>query len=413
MYLDYADYLYEDLDRLIEGIDYVLNPDIVKVRYDNVVHSKPDEKLPPQPYIEYLNIDTIVRKLDIRRIESFVLFDEILSLLPHEELNNLRHNRLELYKYIDEYLDFMKGIKLRVDDIHAEDDIKRDIILISPSNKQFSIVRGNWANWVWREKDYKGRDTPDEYYWLCDVINLATAIKSEGGNPIIVADKDLMNKYSDLLSKFKVIWIDIPKGLAKIGYPRDQSVTWFKWPIIGNMALDIRRGEEVVINSVYCKIGLKPLARARWVLDKDKLLMCKFEGGNFFIIKTEYGTALITGIGVRGSNHATFKFLSEILPEDIELYGLPLSGYIRDWANTGAVHLDVTLLYLGCLNGCYVAFVDPLRTGFYSLLRYDREKDCFKVTHFGLFAKKYGIKLDEPVRKGLLSQLSQLLATLN
>ncbi len=84
--------------------------------------------------------------------------------------------------------------------------------------------------------------------------------------------------------------------------------------------------------------------------------------------------ALFTGIGVRGSNWATFEFLSYILPENIKIYGIPLSGYIKNWSETGAVHLDVVFTYLGDLSRSYYALVDPMRIGFYSIVEYVRKK---------------------------------------
>ena len=62
------------------------------------------------------------------------------------------------------------------------------------------------------------------------------------------------------------VTVDMPIDKLKIIYTRDQSLTWLNNPIMYNMALPIRRGEEEVINEVYYKLGLTPLFKPRWAL---------------------------------------------------------------------------------------------------------------------------------------------------
>jgi hypothetical protein len=95
------------------------------------------------------------------------------------------------------------------------------------------------------------------------------------------------------------------------------------------MALDIRQGEEWIINEVYYSLKLTPLLRVRWAINREYLLKAKMEGGNFFLLKIDGSTILLTGVGVRGSDHPTFKVLSEVLPEDVRIIGVPLSGYVK------------------------------------------------------------------------------------
>jgi arginine deiminase len=263
-------------------------------------------------------------------------------------------------------------------------------------------VQNNWDRWVWKQKTYNNEYTPTLEGWKKDILEVGEKLANEDIKVHLFCDRDIYQEVIDEFGKTNKIIIreiDIPVGMAKIPYVRDQSVTWYKYPILGNMALDIRIGEEHVISEIYGLIGLRPIHRLRWGMYKDYLLKSKMEGGNFFIVKTDRGTSLLTGIGVRGSNRAAFQILSKILPEDIKLYGLPLSGYIKYWSETGAVHLDVVLLYLGELNGTYYAILDPMRVGFYSLLEYDREKDAFNTISLGEYAKQYGIILEETPRE--------------
>jgi arginine deiminase len=123
------------------------------------------------------------------------------------------------------------------------------------------------------------------------------------------------------------------------------------------------------------------------------------EGGNFFLLKCDENVILLTGIGVRGSNLATFKILADLLPEDLRLIGIPLAGYIRNW-ESGAVHLDVVFAYLGDIDGQNVALVDPSRMGFYSALEYDRKSNSFILTEFSKIAKDLNILMVEPPRDG-------------
>ncbi|MEM4489018.1 MAG: hypothetical protein QXK88_09555 [Desulfurococcaceae archaeon] len=98
--------------------------------------------------------------------------------------------------------------------------------------------------------------------------------------PIIVIDSlGDYEGYKHVAKRFSHLEVEIPENMAKIGYVRDQSVTWFENPIICNMALGIRRGEELVINEVYYKLGKPPMVRARWGLVNGKILRASMEGG--------------------------------------------------------------------------------------------------------------------------------------
>jgi len=83
----------------------------------------------------------------------------------------------------------------------------------------------------------------------------------------IVMERSTYNSIRNKLSEFNsIVTVDMPIDKLKIIYTRDQSLTWLNNPIMYNMALPIRRGEEEVINEVYYKLGLTPLFKPRWAL---------------------------------------------------------------------------------------------------------------------------------------------------
>ena len=389
-------------DKLIkEAVKFWMDTPIEKYSFSDTIREWENRQLPPQPTEELIKIDNITRALGKEGLNIFLAIDQIISLLPNSLYQQIIKTKADENVII--LREFCKKIKNKVDkiqikDFKPEDSKKEKIMLIIPSQKQLKIVHNNWDKWVWRKRTHDNELAPTEDGWIKDVLELAEALKNEKVTPIIITNKAIEEKVKEITS-INVIGIDIPENLAKIGYPRDQSVTWSKHPIIGNMSLKIRRGEEWVINEIYYKLELLPLARVRWA-DKGKYIVrAKMEGGNFFLLKTDDIIAVLTGIGVRGSNYSTFKILSEILPEKVRIIGIPLSGYIKHWAETGAVHLDVVFTYLGNLNGTYYALVDPLRLGFYSGLEYIREKEAFQIIPLGKLFKELNILIDEPPRE--------------
>ena len=390
----------EKWGEFIDKVSLVIRPPAIRLKYEETFKGYPN--IPPQPYEEIINITDIKDKMEIPDLDIFLFLDQVIGLLPNNLYWKLINEGWQEshYKFVSRLVYLWKRIDLSKEKFYPEDHPKTRIMMISPSDKQFSIVRGSWLEWVWRENTRNGKKTPYASGWIEDVYSISEALSEYSVAVDLFLDQKLMNTIDEPPKNVRTYYIDIPPDLPKIGYTRDQSVTWMGKPIIGNMALDIRRGEERVINEVYHMINYTPVLRAGWSRVRSILVRSKMEGGNFFLIKTEKGTALFTGIGVRGSNVGTFKFLADFLPEDIELYGVPLSGYVRHWDITGSVHLDVVFTYLGDLNGTYYAVIDPMRIGMYSILRYDRVNESFEVEHFGAVAKKYGIVLDEAPRRG-------------
>jgi arginine deiminase len=384
----------------LDKLPLVIRPPTIRLKYEEVFKGYPD--IPPQPYEEIINVADVKNKVGIPDLDIFFFFDQIIGLLPNSLYRKLINEGWQEphYKFISQLVDLWKTIDLSRERFYPEDHPKTRIMMISPSDKQFSIVRGSWLEWVWREYTRNGEVTPYASGWVRDVYSISEALSDYNVSIDLFLDQELENLVDEPPKNVKTHYIDIPPDLPKIGYTRDQSVTWMERPIIGNMALDIRKGEERVINEVYHMINYRPILRASWSRRKNILVRSKMEGGNFFLIKTEKGIALFTGIGVRGSNISTFKFLADFLPDEVELYGVPLSGYVKHWDITGSVHLDVVFTYLGDLNGTYYAVIDPMRIGMYSILRYDRVNEAFEVEHFGVVAKKYGIVLDEAPRRG-------------
>jgi arginine deiminase len=196
----------------------------------------------------------------------------------------------------------------------------------------------------------------------------------------------------------KVIPVKMPKNLLAIGYSRDQSLTLYKDPIILNMVLE-RRGEETVLNEIYYKMGIPPPVRSRWSLIGQNFVKIKIEGGNIFVIRTEKGVILLTGIGERGTNWAGLKFFSDILPREIRIIGVPLSSYIKDWF-TSAFHLDLAFSFLGNTKKGMMALIDPEKIGLSSSIELDRKTGLFKLVNLLEVFKDNRVFVDEPPKEG-------------
>lgn len=388
----------DKIDYLKRNMDVVSNPPIVRACYGKIIVGYPH--IPPQPCKEYIPI-TIINKIcgDYR---AFIYLDQIVSLMDNRLYNELmiRGWGEEHNKYEDNVIQYLKEYERIKTNMYPEDARKNHILLLIPSNKQFKQVWNRWRDWVWREKTLKGDYTPTEEGWTKDILEIVDALNSEGIRCIIVVEESLnpsiMSRLKDSLVRPKnnIITMDINQKLAKIGYVRDQSITLMDNPLIGNMALPIRKDEERTIVDVYRNIGLTPLLRFRWIQVDNILELSKMEGGNIFYIETDKGRWILTGIGVRGSNIATIRILRNIFPEDVDIIGIPLSGYIKNWSETGAVHLDVVLTYLGNINGSYYAVLDPMRIGFYSAFQFKKNGDIKLISIPELFSEM-DIYIDE------------------
>ncbi len=389
----------DEIDYLKKNISILFNPPVEKECHHDMIRGFPN--IPPQPCQEYIDLEKL-RNISEGIPYAFIYLDELASLMPTELYKKLltegwneRHEEFEekfLIKLTRQYGDDL--------DLHPEDSPKQHILLFIPSDKLFKHVWGKWDSWVWREKTVYGEPTPNEKGWAGDIAKIAEKLNEEGVGCIIGIENDVdmskLNGYRDIFYNpmNRIVKISINIGKPKVGYVRDQSITITTYPIIGNMALDIRRGEERIIIDLYREIGITPLLRARWILMKNRLIPSKLEGGNIFYIETDKGRWLLTGIGVRGSDLATLRFLRDIMPVDVKVVGIPLSGYIKKWSETGAVHLDVVMTYLGEVNGVYYAVLDPMRIGFYSAIEIKKDYELEMHSIPKLF-KEMGIYIDE------------------
>ena len=388
-------------------LDLVLDPPVEVIELSEPILPQPGITPPPQPRVEFIDPAKLESEVGVpKAVELFLAVDQVVSLMPYSDYVKLRSlgdkYRLELfYNWKEVVATSSKRLhKLKLEDFKAEDEKKESVMLIAPSERQLGVVRGKWTQWAWRQVAYDGSETPRVEGWIGEVAEIARMLAREGVKPVIVLDK--RGDYrgcKHVVEGFTRVEVDIPENMAKIGYSRDQSVTWFENPVICNMALNLRQGEELVLNEIYYELKKPPVARARWSLVNGKLLRSSMEGGNFFVIKAEDEVVLITGVGVRGSNAATIEFLASLLPEGVRIIAVPIAGYIGDW-KTGAVHLDVVFAYLGSVGGSRYALVDPARMGFYSALEYDRKTRGFRLIEFPLLMKQLGIKISEPPREG-------------
>lgn len=398
----------EDLsdENLALALAVCFDPPVQRVTFDEVLTRKKGKGLPPQPGEEIMDTKILRKKLRIRdAVEVFLAVDQIKSLLPQSALRVLMHERCKervgiFREWIAKLRPSIRDLdRLTADRLIPEDAVKERILVVVPSRRQFDSVKGRWNEWAWREKNYLGIPSPSEEGWLQSISSLCQALRENGVSVVIAADSSIAERVSNSIPHCELVEVNVPKYLPKIGYPRDPSVTWFNRPIIGNMALTTRKGEEEILNEVYAKLGCLPSARITWTTMGKYLVKAKMEGGNFFLLRTDGQTVLLTGIGIRGSNLATFEILNKIMPDGVRMIGIPLSGYIREW-EVGAVHLDVTFAYLGHIEGTRWALVDPSRMGFYSALEYDRRNRTFRPMQVAQLAKELEIILEEPPRKG-------------
>ena len=388
-----------DDESLMRALRLVLDPPVSIVYLGDSIRGG---ALLPQPKLEYVEGEVVKRVLGEKGLEVFIALDLVVSLMPYSA--KLYYTRVEsvpleevrrLASDVRRRLEFLERLKSH--SLMGEDEVKREVMLLAPSKRLVEAVKGRWDEWVWRRIDRYGVEAPDADRLVGEVLAIADALRGEGVKATILVDGE--SGYPSSVNEFNVVPLRIPASLAKLVYVRDQSVTWLENPIVGNMALDFRRGEEDVIIEAYHRLGFKPIFRVRWSILNGNLVKAYMEGGNFFVVKTEAGVAILTGVGVRGSNYATFKSLAGILPEDVRLIGVPLAGYVRDWAS-GAVHLDVVFSYIGSVGGERLALVDPSRMGFYALLEYDRRRESFKLVELPMLAREMGFKVDEPPREG-------------
>jgi len=400
--------LEEHADSLASAVRVVLNPPLIRIGYAESLTKLRGVGLPPQPERTLVRKQDLVKRLGFEgAVELFLAVDQVVSLLPLSVLESLkRMEGDEVVETLFEWSEKMDRVRsevgrLRVEDLRSEDDAKRRVLLVAPGRRQLEVVKGEWRRWVWSPRTLRGDPAPDHEAWMEELIGIGNALLEEGVRVVFAVDEDDEERFLELSGRrFETVTVRMPPGKAKIGYARDQSVVWFRLPIICNMALEIRVGEEPLYNELYWRLGLPPALRPRWVNRGEHLERCVLEGGNFILVRGDDGYALFTGMGVRGTNAAALKTLSETLPPELPIYAVPLSGYIKDWRATGTVHLDVAVLYGGRVGGQNVMLVDPGRIGFYSVLRYLPEQDAFVPEELGQVARSLGITLDEPPRKG-------------
>ncbi len=348
------------------------DPPVIRRSYSQIFYGK---DLPPQPPVE------VIKAGDLRDADLFVAVDLVISLTGASSPDEVKSGAESLLR------ELARKVRLR-----AEDSKKSNVALALPERRHLEEVKGKWTKWVWKRTAYDGTPAPDFNGWVRDLISLADAIRGEGVRVVFMAGES--GKVLEEMG-YEVVSVSIEETLPKLGYPRDPSVAWSEQPILMNMALDIRGGEEEVARSFFQKNGLTPVFRPRWWRNGEILVRAKAEGGNFILVEGEGGKrALFTGIGVRGSNVAAPKLLQEFLISqglNIEVYGVPLPGYIRDW-RTGAVHLDVVMMHAGP-----VTFVSPGRMGFYSLVKYG---ESLEIVELGQVFRDLGITVDEIPAEG-------------
>jgi arginine deiminase len=403
MGLEYLNVIDEVSDDIVErALSIVLNPPIQVINLEGSI-ARREPFIPSQPNIEYIEVGRLQQIMGPKGLEIFLALDQIISLTPYSTLRSTNPKSLvEVIRYLGGKLhgNLRKIHSLKAVEFRGEDSVKEEILLVLPSKTQVDNVRGKQGLWIWREKTRYGVESPEFEGLVSEILSIGEKLVNLGLKVDVAVDSSTYQFVEDRLYKFNVVTLDMPVDKLKTIYVRDQSVTWLPNPIIGNMALPFRRGEEGVVVEVYHKLGLTPLFRVRWALLDNVLVRAVMEGGNFFVIKGGGGDVVVlSGIGVRGSNWATFKVLGELLPEDVRLVGVPLAGYIRNW-ELGAVHLDVVFSYLGDLGGVRVALVDPSRLGFYSLLEYDRKTGLFKPVELLKLMKELEVIVDEPPRDG-------------
>ncbi len=394
-----------DEETVKKAVEVALNPPVHDENYMKQIFKPSGVVLPPQPSKQFILEDELKKLIGTKdAVELFVGADQVLSLIPYNAYENIEKEGVE--NSFDEFMSWAKKIdsarrNFKVRDLYTEDCGKKSILMIIPGEIQFNVVHGRWTEWVWSRKTVEGKPSPDADEWFNEAIELGNRLKGEGVDVFFAAGEKEKERILEVSGNiFKIVEVEIPSRLAKIGYARDQSVVWFRNPIICNMALEIRRGEEKILNEIYWKIKKPPVLRPRWRGNRDIIERAVLEGGNFIVMGGNGEKVIFTGLGVRGTNKPAISILSDFLSGNIDLYGVPLSGYIRDWKRTGSVHLDVAMLYIGETNGVNLLMVDPGRIGFYSTLKFERERDSFTPKKLIEVAREFDLTLDEPPREG-------------
>jgi arginine deiminase len=350
----------------------VREPPLRRISYTGVFHPS---GIPPQPEIEFIELKDLKTRPDL-----FIGVDLISCLLRAEDPDSLKEGAEDLISRMR-----------RKEEIRSEDSQKSHIALALPEKEHLEAVIGRWTDYVWKPRAYDGSEAPSFEGWVEDLKAIADALKNEGIN-VIFYGGDSVEEMREI--GYNVVKVKLRKQLPKLGYPRDPSVAWSNSPVIMNMTLEHRRGEEDAAADFFSKIGLKPAFRPRFWSDGRRIVRARAEGGNFIVVRGKDRVALFTGIGIRGSNRAAIELIKEYFSlkgVDLDIYGVPLPGYIRDW-RTGAVHLDVVMMNAGpCV------FLSPGRMGFYSFLKFGENIDFVDA---GSVFNELGVEVDEIPAKG-------------
>lgn len=350
----------------------VREPPLRRISYTGAFHPS---GIPPQPEIEFIELKDLKTRPDL-----FIGVDLISCLLRAEDPDSLKEGAEDLISRMR-----------RKEEIRSEDSHKSHIALALPEKEHLEAVIGRWTDYVWKPRAYDGSEAPSFEGWVEDLKAIADALKNEGIN-VIFYGGDSVEEMREI--GYNVVKVKLRKELPKLGYPRDPSVAWSNSPVIMNMTLEHRRGEEDAAADFFSNIGLKPAFRPRFWSDGRRIVRARAEGGNFIVVRGKDRVALFTGIGVRGSNRAAIELIKEYFSlkgVDLDIYGVPLPGYMRDW-RTGAVHLDVVMMNAGpCV------FLSPGRMGFYSFLKFGENIDFVDA---GSVFNELGVEVDEIPAKG-------------
>jgi arginine deiminase len=350
----------------------VREPPLRRISYTGAFHPS---GIPPQPEIEFIELEDLKTRPDL-----FIGVDLISCLLRAEDPDSLKEGAEDLISRMR-----------RKEEIRSEDSQKSHIALALPEKEHLEAVIGRWTDYVWKPRAYDGSEAPSFEGWVEDLKAIADALKNEGIN-VIFYGGDSVEEMREI--GYNVVKVKLRKELPKLGYPRDPSVAWSNSPVIMNMTLEHRRGEEDAAADFFSNIGLKPAFRPRFWSDGRRIVRARAEGGNFIVVRGKDRVALFTGIGIRGSNRAAIELIKEYFSlkgVDLDIYGVPLPGYIRDW-RTGAVHLDVVMMNAGpCV------FLSPGRMGFYSFLKFG---DNIDFVDAGSVFNELGVEVDEIPAKG-------------
>ncbi len=409
-------YASEELDRLsalsdskiFRLVKFILDGFCEIIDLKAAIHPKVRNELPVQARYEYLSVEHIRKILDTDIdvddvVRIFLLVDQAISLMPLSEFNklvklsesgNVRETVEIVYEWCSKVVRLCSRIRT-VDRLYAEDDVKQDILMVVPSERQFSVVIGKWDQWLWHQYAYDGSSAPSAKGWLEDVAKVADVLSSEGVRVHVAVDRGIEELARSRLHNVNIVTVDIPENMPKIGYVRDQSLTLCKYPILCNMVLDLRRGEEHVVAEIYSKLGLEPVLRLRWGLEDGRLVRAHAEGGNFVLVRTGKEYVLFTGSGIRGTNLPAVRILSSILPDNVRIVLIPIVSYIRKW-ELGAVHLDVAFTYVGDVHGVKLCLIDSSRVCTYLALEYDRDRDKLVPIELLRLFKELDIYIDEP-----------------